>query len=146
MYITGSREERDWAEDHRHSAVHQTKDPHYHRVQGSGLCFRQGHLGTYHLRFWWSGDDWNGTDFFSVFRAVKVIWEIILPWLVLTIHRGLNWGQEFCPPPPSFCEHKKVIGFKNCSFTLQAKPVLFHHPYTHFQYNSLWHLFNKQSF
>ena len=48
--ITGSQEERDWAADHRHSAVDQTGDPHHHRVQGSWLCIRQGHLGTYHLR------------------------------------------------------------------------------------------------
>ena len=71
MYITGSQEERDWAEDHRHSAIHQTGDPHHHCVQGSGLCVRQGHLGTYHLRFRWSRDDGNGTDFFLDIQGCK---------------------------------------------------------------------------
>ena len=110
MYITGSQEERDWAEDHRHSAVHQTRDPHHHRVQGSGLCVRQGHLGTYHLRIRWSGDDGNGTDFFLCIQGCKGnlgdYFTLINPnWL--SIHRDLNWGQGFSPPPPSFCEHKK---------------------------------------
>ena len=47
--LQGAKEERDWAKDHRHSAIHQTGDPHHLRVQGSGLCVKQGHLGTYHL-------------------------------------------------------------------------------------------------
>ena len=50
--------------------------------------------------------------FFFVFRAVKVIWEIILPWLIQTDYQciGVLTEAKDLAPYPSFCEHKKIIG------------------------------------